>query len=204
MKRYTVTRNQAASLLWVSTRTIDRYVKSGRLSYKKIANKVILNEEELRVLQNEFSSLRQEISTELLWEKDEKSISVKPVSDLSTLDEKLDKFYLIFQEKDKQIDEKNKIIFMLQQRIGELEAKIQTMIALPDYNKEKQQAIEEKRVLEEKLAKMKSRIKEQETKTYVVLVFAVILVIVAVLERIFYISSLVLCFFWKNATKNIV
>ena len=77
MKRYTVTRNQAASLLWVSTRTIDRYVKSGRLSYKKIANKVILNEEELRVLQNEFSSLRQEISTELLWEKDEKSISNK-------------------------------------------------------------------------------------------------------------------------------
>jgi hypothetical protein len=99
---------------------------------------------------------------------------------MSTIDEKLDKFYLIFQEKDKQIDEKNKIIFMLQQRIGELEAKIQTMIALPDYNKEKQQAIEEKRVLEEKLAKMKSRVKEQETKTYVVLVFAVILVIVAV------------------------
>ncbi len=173
MKRYTITRTQAASLLWVSTRTIDRYVKSGKLSYKKIANKVILNEEELRILQNEFSSLRQEISTELLWEKDERTISVKPVSDLSTLDEKLDKFYLIFQEKDKQIDEKNKIIFMLQQRIGELEAKIQTMIALPDYNKEKQQAIEEK------LAKLKARVKEQETKTYVVLIFAVIFIIVA-------------------------
>ena len=157
MKRYTITRTQAASLLWVSTRTIDRYVKSGKLSYKKIANKVILNEEELRILQNEFSSLRQEISTELLWEKDEKAISVKPVSDLSTLDEKLDKFYLIFQEKDKQIDEKNKIIFMLQQRIGELEAKIKTMIALPDYNKEKQQAIEDYRELEEQeLQKIKA------------------------------------------------
>ena len=48
MKRYTVTRNQAANLLGVSTRTIDRYVKSGKLSYKKVANKVILNEEELR------------------------------------------------------------------------------------------------------------------------------------------------------------
>lgn len=187
MKRYTITRNQAASLLWVSTRTIDRYVKSGKLSYKKIANKVILNEEELKILQNEFSSLRQEISTELLWEKDENAISVKPVSDLSTLDEKLDKFYLIFQEKDKQIDEKNKIIFMLQQRIGELEAKIQTMIALPDYNKEKQQAIEEKRILEEKLAKLKTRVKEQETKTYVVLIFAVILIIIA---WIFYIKNI--------------
>ncbi len=176
MKRYTVTRNQAASLLWVSTRTIDRYVKSGKLSYKKVANKVILNEEELRILQNEFSSLRQEVSTELIWEK---TMSVRRVSDMSSLDEKLDKFYLIFQEKDKQIDEKNKIIFMLQQRIGELEAKIQTMIALPDYNKEKQQAIEEKKALEEKLAKLTSRVKEQETKTYVVIIFAIIFIIIA-------------------------
>ena len=93
MKRYSVTRNQAASLLWVYTRTIDRYVKSGKLSYKKIANKVILNEEELRILQNEFSSLRQEISTELIGEKTTWStISVKPVSDMTTIDEKLDKF----------------------------------------------------------------------------------------------------------------
>lgn len=187
MKRYTITRNQAASLLWVSTRTIDRYVKSGKLSYKKIANKVILNEEELKILQNEFSSLRQEVSTELIWENNENTISVKPVSDMATIDEKLDKFYLIFQEKDKQIDEKNKIIFMLQQRIGELEAKIQTMIALPDYNKEKQQAIEEKRILEEKLAKLKNKVKEQETKTYVVLIFAILLVIVA---WIFYLKNI--------------
>jgi hypothetical protein len=100
---------------------------------------------------------------------------------MATLDEKLDKFYLIFQEKDKQIDEKNKIIFMLQQRIGELEAKIQTMIALPDYNKEKQQAIEEKRVLEEKLARLTSKVKEQETKTYVVLIFAIVFIIIAVI-----------------------
>ena len=185
MKRYTVTRNQAANLLGVSTRTIDRYVKSGKLSYKKVANKVILNEEELRILQNEFSSLRQEISTELIWEKDT-SISVKPITNMSSIDEKLDKFYLIFQEKDKQIDEKNKIIFMLQQRIGELEAKIQTMIALPDYNKEKQQAIEEKKALEEKLAKLTSRVREQETKTYVVIIFAIIFIIIA---RYFYVKN---------------
>ena len=184
MKRYTVTRNQAANLLGVSTRTIDRYVKSGKLSYKKVANKVILNEEELRILQNEFSSLRQEVSTELIWDSD--SLSVRPITNMSSIDEKLDKFYLIFQEKDKQIDEKNKIIFMLQQRIGELEAKIQTMIALPDYNKEKQQAIEEKRMLEEKLDKLTSRVREQETKTYVVIIFAIIFIIIA---RYFYVKN---------------
>jgi len=75
---------------------------------------------------------------------------------------------------------------MLQQRIGELEAKIQTMIALPDYNKEKQQAIEEKRMLEEKLSKLKARVKEQETKTYVVIIFAIIFIIIA---RYFYVKN---------------
>jgi hypothetical protein len=53
------------------------------------------------------------------------------------------------------------------------------MIALPDYNKEKQEAIEEKRILEEKLAKMKWKVKEQETKTYVVLIFAIIFIVIA-------------------------
>jgi len=33
------------------------------------------------------------------------------------IDEKIEKFFLIFKEKDKMIEEKNKIIFMLQQRI---------------------------------------------------------------------------------------
>jgi predicted nucleic acid-binding Zn-ribbon protein len=75
---------------------------------------------------------------------------------------------------------------MLQQRIGELEAKIQTMIALPDYNKEKQQAIEEKKMLEEKLARLTSKVKEQETKTYVVIIFAIIFIIIA---RYFYVKN---------------
>ena len=45
------------------------------------------------------------------------------------------------------IREKNKTIFVLQQRVSELENKIQNMIALPDYNKEKQEAIMEKQKL---------------------------------------------------------
>lgn len=46
-KEYSVTRDMAASLLKVSTRTVDRYIKSGKLSYKKIANKVLLSKDEV-------------------------------------------------------------------------------------------------------------------------------------------------------------
>ena len=42
MKTYSITREKAAIQLWVSTRTIDRYVKGGKLSYKKVAITVLL------------------------------------------------------------------------------------------------------------------------------------------------------------------
>ena len=56
---YSVTRQQAADMLGVSTRSIDRYVKGGKLSYKKIANKVLLAREEVTELQSDYNLLHQ-------------------------------------------------------------------------------------------------------------------------------------------------
>ena len=190
MKRYTVTRNQAASLLWVSTRTIDRYVKWGKLSYKKIANKVLLAKEEIEALKNEFSALHQEFKSELISENsqtvslngdgssNQSNIAVRADID-QAIEEKIDKFMLIFKEKDKMIEEKNKVIFMLQQRIWELETKIQTMIALPDYNREKQEAIIEKQKLEERISKLKEAVRAEKVKNFVIMLFSVLFIGIA-------------------------
>jgi hypothetical protein len=52
------------------------------------------------------------------------------------------------------------------------------MIALPDYTKEKQEAIEEKKRLEEKLHQLTSKLKEQEMKTFIVIGFAIVLILI--------------------------
>jgi excisionase family DNA binding protein len=65
-KTYNITREVAAKMLNISTRTIDRYIKSGKLSYKKVANKVLMAREEISDLQEEFSALRQEVNTEIM------------------------------------------------------------------------------------------------------------------------------------------
>ncbi len=57
---YNISREAAAQYLGVSTRTIDRYVKSGKLSYKKVANKVILAKEEVDTIKDDFNLLRQD------------------------------------------------------------------------------------------------------------------------------------------------
>lgn len=190
MKNYAITREKAASELWVSTRTIDRYVKWGKLSYKKIANKVLLAKEEIETLKNEFSALHQEFKSELISENsqtvslngdgssNQSNIAVRADID-QAIEEKIDKFMLIFKEKDKMIEEKNKVIFMLQQRIWELETKIQTMIALPDYNREKQEAIIEKQKLEERISKLKEAVRAEKVKNFVIMLFSVLFIGIA-------------------------
>ncbi len=184
MKNYAITREKAAIELGVSTRTIDRYVKGGKLSYKKVANKVLLAKDEIEALKAEFSTLHNEVRSELIHEVETPTKASQPMAvraDLDqAIDEKIDKFFLIFKEKDKMIEEKNKIIFMLQQRIGELETKIQTMIALPDYNREKQEAIIEKQKLEERISKLKEAVRTEKVKNFIIMLFSLVFIGIAI------------------------
>lgn len=179
-RTYGITRESAAKLLGISTRTIDRYIKSWKLSYKKVANKVLLAKEEIASLQGDYGALHQEISTEVV--KQTELATPRAVSSVSpslekAVEEKIDKFMLIFNEKDKILEEKNKVIFMLQQRVGELEAKLKTMVALPDYTKEKQEAILEKQKLEEKIAELKWTVKREKSKSVWFLAVAIIVIL---------------------------
>ena len=191
MKNYSITREKAAIELGVSTRTIDRYVKGGKLSYKKVANKVLLARDEVEALKAEFSTLHSQVTSELIQEvkpnvapTSQTSPVAQPVAVRADIDqaieEKIDKFFLIFKEKDKMIEEKNKIIFMLQQRIGELETKIQTMIALPDYNRENQEAIIEKQKLEERISKLKEAVRTEKVKNFIIMLFSLLFIGIAI------------------------
>lgn len=187
-RTYWITRESAAKLLGISTRTIDRYIKSWKLSYKKVANKVLLAKEEIASLQEDYGALHQEISTEVV--KQTELTTPKAVSSVSpslekAVEEKIDKFMLIFNEKDKILEEKNKVIFMLQQRVGELEAKLKTMVALPDYTKEKQEALLEKQKLEEKIAELKWTVKREKSKSVWFLAVAVIFILILIYFAIF-------------------
>jgi len=84
----------------------------------------------------------------------------------------------LLEQKDKQLEEKNKIIFMLNRQIGELESKLSNMIALPDYTKEKEELVHEK----EKVEIEKKNLEEQVVSLRVInwaLTFLLVLLIVA-------------------------
>lgn len=180
-KTYNVTREVAAKSLNISTRTIDRYIKSGKLSYKKIANKVLLAKEEVISLKQEFATLHQELSSEIINQNTTtQTTNLANKGNIeNVIDQKVEKFFLIFKEKEKMLEEKNKMIFVLQQRVSELETKIKHMIALPDYNKEKQEAIIEKQKLEEKIGQLKGMIKNEKLKNLIFIGLSLIFIVVA-------------------------
>lgn len=95
------------------------------------------------------------------------------------IDQKIEKFFLIFKEKEKMLEEKNKMIFVLQQRVSELETKIKHMVALPDYTKEKQEAMIEKQKLEEKIGQLKNMIKNEKIKNLIFIGLSLMFIVVA-------------------------
>jgi hypothetical protein len=93
-------------------------------------------------------------------------------------------FLNTLSEKDKIIEDKNKLMFMLQQRIGELETKLQTMVALPDYNQEKQTTMLEKQRLESKIFHLQDKLKGEKNKSLLFLgVVAVIILMYLIITK---------------------
>lgn len=183
---FTVTREQAALDLGISTRTIDRYIRSWKLSYKKVANKILLNDNDISILKQDFDMLHKKSTSELVSEwslsstKSSQAIALSSSHLEKVIDEKIDKFFLVFQEKDRMLEEKNKVIFMLQQRVGELENKIQTMVALPDYNEQKQLATIEKTKLEDKIKQLSMAVRGEKTKNYIFLTVLLVAIVFGV------------------------
>ncbi|AKH32472.1 Helix-turn-helix domain protein [candidate division SR1 bacterium Aalborg_AAW-1] len=180
---FRITREQAAQQLGISTRTIDRYIKSGKLAYKKIANKILLDEKDIQSMQHDFNALHHNPTTEIVNDGPGHAATSSLATNAKLekiIDEKIDKFFLVFQEKDRMLEEKNKVIFMLQQRVSELENKIGTMVALPDYNEQKQLATIEKTKLEDKIKQLSSAVRGERTKNSMLLVIFVVAIVFAV------------------------
>lgn len=142
---YNLSREEAANLLKISTRTLDRYIKKWKLSYKKVSNRVVLSQEEIeKFLENEKQITYSEtISNNSIKEFLDNKEKEKTWESLTI------KWFLdTLKEKDEQLEKKNNTIFLLQHKIWELESDIKNSISLPNYTEEKEKIEIEKEKIE--------------------------------------------------------
>lgn len=154
---YSITREDAAKILWVSTRTLDRKIVKWIFSYKKIANRIYLAQEEVDVYKNQMEIIHSSTPQSVIMS--ENTVLANLDKDLSQIWEIKDmisnnfnKFFALIREKDSQLNEKNGAIFSLQAKILELESELKAYKSLPDYSKKMSE-------LEEMNSKLQSQIK---------------------------------------------
>lgn len=198
---YNISKEAAAQILWISTRTVDRYISNNKLSTKKIGNKVMLAQEEITRLKSDFDKDGKGNKVDVISQDNFVTVADFKVNNPSwwwqvvwssdnnvlellnkSMDEKFDKFWSALDEKDKILDAKDKLleerakmVNALQNRVIELETRIKTMIALPDYNNEKAQMIAEKQTLESQIDLLSKDLKVRKTENNIYMIlFAII------------------------------
>lgn len=140
---FTLDRYAAADSLAISTRTLDRYVKAGKLRSKKVGKKVFIHDGDLDILKNELGrevddSARQE-DVEFVAPKAEDGEIVffddakkdtgfrrKPV---------LVDYQDLFEDAQKRIDEKDRVIRELSYRVGQAEAELKNSVSMIEFKK---------------------------------------------------------------------
>jgi len=184
---YNLSREEAAEILWISTRTLDRRIRKWTLSHQKKWNKVYLAEEEVRHLTNKGQNV--EVVYEAKTTKEKKNTHLSTQINQEELISKLSKhmeqnmwqFLEVLSEKDKKLEEKNQIIFALQHKVWELENKLKNTVALPLYQEEKEELILEKENLKIENKVLEEKLKKEKIQNIALIWFLVILIIVLIL-----------------------
>lgn len=189
---FTLDRYAAADSLAISTRTLDRYVKAGKLRSKKVGKKVFVHDGDLDILKNELGrevddSARQEDiefvkpkaeDGEIVFFEDAKKdtgFRRKPV---------LVDYQDLFEDAQKRIDEKDRVIRELSYRVGQAEAELKNSVSMIEFKKTsylleaaKTKGDEEKAVAVKEVESIAKRLESEKTITAILAVALAILLL---------------------------
>lgn len=176
---YTIDRDWAAKILNVSTRTIDRYVKSKKIRSQKKWKKVFLNDQDISILvkwwiQESYEIIRND-EDNWSW------FDIRPIEWVTNIDS-------MYREALMNIEKKDEIIKDLSYRLWKAEIELKNSIPVLEYKKttfllesstKKQE--EEKKELTDKVDNLKEKIKNQEFLNIILIIVFTILFLVVLL-----------------------
>ncbi len=133
---FTIDRVEAARRLSVSTRTVDRHIKSGKINTKRIGKKMFLDEDDIESLRKAGeASLSNENYVVILDTKDTSHTNSSSWEIIDPKKEKIPNFATLYSDAQKIIAKKDEIIQDLSYRIGKVETELKSAIPLVEYRK---------------------------------------------------------------------
>ena len=181
---YKYTRQEAAEILGISTRSIDRYIKSGKLRAKKEWKVVLVKSSDLENM-NWWASKKQEILTDNNYSTPRQNIKVesKWIDLKEKLNASLDEVYTDLRT---EIKDKDMLIRELSIRVWRSEEIAKNSVSLIDFKKS-QFLLEESKSslnqwlvdLEEDKKKLQWELKYQKTNNFILIIAIVVLFAIA-------------------------
>lgn len=177
--RYGLDRKAASKLLKVSIRTVDRYIKSKKLSTQLVDGRIWLNKNEVEVLKLEkeapvavdnVNMSTPEMSTDVDMDKVD-NIEVFEQGNVHTLSTQKRKakgengvYKRLYGELKEELGEKQERLEIANYRVGQLEAQVRNSIPMLEYHRENFERKQHEEDLEKKIAERESLVKKLSTK----------------------------------------
>jgi len=130
-KTFDLSRKEAAEILKVSTRTLDRYIKSKKVSHKNVAGRVVLNRDEIegmnksrshrKVKRNTTKNKKQVFEIETPYKKEENA------------EEKV--YQKLYEEQRIEVKLFQQRLEGANYRVGQLESQVKASVPLLDHQK---------------------------------------------------------------------
>ena len=188
---YNYTRQDVADMLWISTRSVDRYIKSGKLRSKKDCKIVYVHDADVENLSWTWSS-KQEIIEKTDYEETKKSQDYKVVTPVETKEIEvksnfknyaLDKVY---DDLRAEVKKKDEIIQDLSIKLWRADEIIRNSVSMIDF-KRSQMLLEDSKTymwseindLKSKNSSLEEKVKNNNITIIILAVFLIILLSIA-------------------------
>ena len=174
---YNATRQEAADTLWISTRSVDRYIKAGKLRAQKRGKVVYVHADDIASIAGGNTQTQHVIIEKTFSSNNSTWVSTHASSPA------LDQVYSDLKE---EIKTKDAVIQELSMRVGRAEEIAKNSVSLVEFKKS-QFLLEESKSslgqelgnLEEKTKELENTLKYEKTTNFILTVFVVILLVVA-------------------------
>ncbi|MCH2189163.1 helix-turn-helix domain-containing protein [Candidatus Gracilibacteria bacterium] len=176
---YTLTRQEAADILYMSTRSVDRYIRSGKLRSEKRGKIVYVHEADVNNIAGKTEKKPHLIIPKEAIQEPSVTVSTPSVSSPGVLDK-------VYDDLRGEIKKKDELITELSLRVGRAEEIAKNSISLADFKKS-QFLLEESKGhlgkevehLAEKNSNLQKELKYEKNTNIILIVFVLFLLIAA-------------------------
>lgn len=154
---YNLTRQEAADLLKMSTRNIDRYIKSGKIRHKKEGKTILVNSDDVNKMLW-WNKINQEIIV------NKKEVKEETSKDIVVKTENSRQVDFIYTDLKKIIEEKDRKIENLTYTIAKVEENLKNSITMVEFKKSQFLLEQSRESLEKDLEMEKKKNEELEVK----------------------------------------